>query len=273
MVLEDKKSSGQIHSFQSLSNCSFQDSNNPQNSSFNYYSYLNSLTSSLNNLLTTHDIILYDEFKRLEKIHMKRNNSLENEEGLHKEEEQKFTETLTSIRKMVLRKNKIIEPDNDDKLKIVGKQFADALKYAKADKKSLREIRICAEYRDLLKNTLENFINTLGEEIKETRENESYNKNTLCCLTKRLKEFNPNGQYLNGRSSSCRKENVGGKLRSTSEAFNTSPAKGTLTLTTNNLNTINVKQENGRKQRNLAEFILKKNNDLVNIVKVNSDSK
>lgn len=218
-------------------------------------------------------MILFDEFKRLEKNYTKRSNSIENEEGIQKEEDQKYSETLTSIRKMVIRKNKVIEPDQDDKLKIVGKQFADAIKYARADRKILREIRICAEYRDILKNTIENLINNLGEDIKETRENGSYNKNTLSSLTKRLKELNPNGLSFNGRSSSCTKKNNADNMRSISDVFNSSPAKGTLSLTTNNLSSNNAKQESPKKQRNLDDFILKKNNDLVNIVKVNSDSK
>ena len=129
---------------------------------------MKSLKTSLNNLLTSHDQLLYEHYYKLEKKIVKRQGSnINNNSNLSSNEEsQKMSESLSLIRKSILRKKKIIDKDQEDKMNNVGKQFSEEIKYTKVEnKKALKDLRICAEYRDVIKHTFEAVINNLRDEL------------------------------------------------------------------------------------------------------------
>ena len=186
---------------------------------FNYSAFLNNLKTSLNDVLTKNDNILSKEFEKLELIcNCKKpdNNLL-----LSNELDQNLSENLTSIRKSILRKKKIKDEKNELQSKSVGKKFADSIKYAKVEnKKVLKEIRICAEFRDLLKNSFESIVNSLVEELSNNNEGNNKNNNDSSFYRRKSVEFNITNLTSKSNNLSSRLSSVGSRKNLASSDFN-----------------------------------------------------
>ena len=260
---DDKKNTIQARSVPSM-NQSFYNENLSSRTvreiGFNFSTFLNGLKNSLNNLLSTHDTILYDEFKRMEKNFPKRNlHTFQSSDYL--EETKNMSESLTGLRKSLSRKIKVAEMELDYKKKRVGKQFSDAVKYAKVEnRRALKELRLCAEYRDIIKHAFETIVNNLNEEIKLNIKNELTGK-TVVSPRKSL-----DANLVSMNLTIKRLTSIGSKkiIPATTDLSYSSPNRiwvnnQNLSLTPNVLKSSPKELNNSiKKQKNLNNFILKK---------------
>ena len=214
--------------------------------SFNYNVFLKSLQTSLNSLLTNHDQILNDEFRKMEKKKSKRADLQNNDE-----ENQNLSESLSKIRKSLFRKKKVAENDHDiyKEIKNVGKDFSETIKYANVDnKKALKHLRLCAEYRDLLNDTFEAIIFNLTDELNGINDID-LNKHNSHMIRKNPIEIDLNCLNLNSNDLSRRLFSMESKKK-INDSYLSSQQRSSLPK--NNNSTPMTK-----KTKNLNEFILK----------------
>lgn len=224
----------------------------PNSSSFNIVYYLNNLKRSLENTLIFYDKLLYNEYKKIETVKKKdiKTGSSQDLMSVYDNGKCNMSESLSSIRKSVLRRKKLVEDEIECRSQSVGKLWSESLKYSKVEnKKSLREIRIAAELRDILLGSFDNIIQSLMSEMINPS-NKSVSSNEVVYSARKVME----SDILNmgkGRNlcSICQAITMRNdkKRRSVESLLNRS---------VNKLSTLSMTEK--KKAKNLNDFLLKK---------------
>jgi len=221
-------------------------------SSFNILYYLSNLKKSLENTLIFYDKLLYTEYKKIEIVKKKeqKNGSSQDIISVPDNGMINMTESLSSIRKSVLRKKKIVEDEIECRSQSVGKLWSESLKYSKVEnKKSLREIRIAAELRDIILCSFDNIIQSLLNEMVNPS-NKSISNNEVVYSARKVMEsdFMSFGKGKN-LCSICQAITVRNEKKRRS-------VESLLNRSVNKLSTLSMTDK--KKPKNLNEFLLKK---------------
>lgn len=229
-------------------------------SNFNLMSFLANLKKSLESTLVYFDKFLYKEYKKIEIVSRKRElKNVSSQDSPNYDGSQNMTETLTNIiRRSSLRKRKLLNEEIECRSQSVGKQWSESLKYSKVEnKKTLREIRIAAELRDVLLSSFDNTISNLVLEIMKPN-SKFISNNERFFSARKLLELDSYGSSLGlyrGRNDSM--SSFGGG------SFRGNKKKSVDSLLYNSVNKSLVYNSTTsaiekKKPKNLNDYILKK---------------
>lgn len=221
-------------------------------SSFDLVYYMSNLKRSLENTMIFYDKLLYNEYKKIEFVKRKeqKNGSSQDLISISDKGMINMTESLSSIRKSVLRKKKIVEDEIECRSQSVGKLWSESLKYSKVEnKKSLREIRIAAELRDIILGSFDNLFQSLMNEFINPSKKSISNNDVVYSARKVMEsDFLSFGKGRN-LCSVCQAVTIRNdkKRRSVESLLNRS---------VNKLSTLSMTDK--KKPKNLNDFLLKK---------------
>ena len=227
---------------------------------FNLNGYLSNLKKSLETTLFYYDKILYKEYKKIEITRRTKNSSSQDLTVGYDSNTNNLSESLSNIRKSISRKRNLLDDDIDCRSQIVGRQWSESLKYSRVEsRKTLREIRIAAELRDVIFNAIDGIIQSLSLEMVKPS-TRYISTNEMLYSARRVVDFeyfsNPFGER--GRSSTQSMLNATSrynKKRSVDSLLNSSVNK----ISAYNNSSISLSDK--KKAKNLNGFILKKNSE------------
>lgn len=226
---------------------------------FNMASFLKSLRNSLENTLSYYDKLLYKEFKKIEVKKKGLTGSLQDLNAGYESSTINMSENLTNIRRSIIRKRKLLDEDIECRSQSVGRQWSESLKYSRVEnKKTLREIRIAAELRDVIASSFDSVIKKLLDEMQNPS-SKYVSTNELIYSARRLVNF----EYFSNGTSQIRASSMSDmstafryNYKKTSVESLMSNSMMRISAVENKNSTISVSDK--KKTKNLNEFILKK---------------
>lgn len=232
--------------------------NKEVSNSFNFMSYLTNLKKSLENTLVYYDKYLFQEFKKIEIVTKKKEiKNPSSKEFSFEDTSHHLTESLSNIRRTSLLKRKHLNQEIECRSQSVGKLWSESLKYSRVENsKTLREIRIGAELRDVLLMSFQNIINNIVSEMQNPK-SKFISSNEKIYSTRKIFDLelcSINLSLNRGRNESL--SSIDGIYRA---GFKRKSVDSLLYKSVNKFYNSTFSVNEKKKPKNLNDYILKKN--------------